>query len=167
MKLNLLPILNFDGKKIHIDEKVSVSPRHDDTFEICAPVEFDGTVQNVGGTIELCGTAEARLNLICDRCGEEYETTLRFALNESFKKADEFSDIDDNPDISMLEGTSIDLDEIIYTNLFLNLPSKQLCSDDCKGLCPICGANLNKTDCGCKSDATDPRFDILDNLLGK
>ena len=88
-------------------------------------------------------------------------------LNERFKKADEFSDVDDNPDISMLEGTSIDLDEIIYTNLFLNLPSKQLCSDDCKGLCPICGGNLNKTDCGCKSDTTDPRFDILDNLLGK
>lgn len=167
MKLNLLPILNFDGKKINIDEKVSVSPRPDDTFDICSPVEFEGSIQNVGGTIELCGDASARLRLTCDRCGEEYDSTLCFSVNESFTKADEFSDVDDNPDILRLTGTTLDLDEIIYTNLFLNLPSKQLCSDNCKGLCPICGTNLNKSDCGCKSETTDPRFDILDSLLGK
>ena len=118
MKLNLLPILNFDGKKIHIDEKVSVSPRHDDTFEICAPVEFDGTVQNVGGTIELCGTAEARLKLFCDRCGEEYETTLRFALNESFKKADEFSTLTTTPIFQCLK-----VHRLTLTRLFIRICS--------------------------------------------
>lgn len=167
MKLNLLPILNFDGKKINIDEKVSVSPHNDDTFEICSPVELKGSVQNVGGTIVLRCDAAARLKLTCDRCGDEYDSVLRFSVNEDFKKADEFSKADENPDISSLTGTTIDLGEIIYTNLYLNLPSKQLCDEDCKGLCPICGANLNKTACGCENDTTDPRFDILDNLLGK
>lgn len=167
MELNLLPILNFDGKKIRINEEISVSLRPGDTFDICSPVSFDGSARNVGGTIELCGDASVHLRLVCDRCGEEYDLTLCFYVNESFKKADEFSGTDDNPDINELTGTAIDLDEILYTNLFLNLPSKQLCREDCKGLCPICGANLNKTVCGCKSETTDPRFDILDNLLGK
>ena len=136
-------------------------------YPISRPVIVEGVVRNRAELLSLELTAYTTLDAVCDRCGKEYETALRFPINESFKKADEFSDVDDNPDISMLEGTSIDLDEIIYTNLFLNLPSKQLCSDDCKGLCPICGGNLNKTDCGCKSDTADPRFDILDNLLGK
>lgn len=166
MELNLLPILNFDGKRMQINENVEVAPRPGDTFSLSSPVRFSAVAQNVGGTIEITGTAEAHLKAVCDRCAEEFELPLVFSFEERFKKLDEFSEDDENPDISPLEGTSVDPEEIIYTNMYMNLPSKFLCSDDCKGLCPVCGKNLNTGVCSCETDSTDPRFDILDKLLG-
>ena len=55
----------------------------------------------------------------------------------------------------------IDLSGPIWETLITALPSRVLCSDDCKGLCPQCGANLNKVTCGCTKDNSDPRFDVL------
>lgn len=165
MELNLLPILNFDGKKIDISENLSLSLSKDDNFQLTAPVRFDGAAANVGGTIEITGTASAAVSLICDRCAESFDTTIEFDIDEAFKKEDEFSKDDENPDVSTFEGTTIDLAELVYTNLYINLPSKFLCHEDCKGLCPVCGNNLNHGSCDCSSENTDPRFDILDKLL--
>lgn len=165
MELNLLSILNFDGKKMNISEDVDLTPSKDDTFSITAPVHIDAVLTNIGGTIELTGNAKADIRMVCDRCAEDYNTAVEFEIAERFKKEDAFSDENEDPDIITLVGTSIDLSEILYTNLFMNLPAKSLCSNDCKGLCPVCGANLNRTECGCNTETTDPRFDILDQLL--
>lgn len=167
MELNLLPILNFDGKRMQINENVEIIPQPGDAFSLSAPVKLSATAENVGGTIEIIGSAEARLTAVCDRCAEEFELPLVFSFEERFKKLDEFSEADENPDISPLDGTAVDISEIIYTNLYMNLPSKLLCSEDCKGLCPVCGKNLNKGSCSCEADTTDPRFDVLDKLLGE
>ena len=57
------------------------------------------------------------------------------------------------------------MDEIVYKNIYMNLPSKKLCKNDCKGLCPKCGKNLNEGDCGCDTREADPRFDALDKFF--
>lgn len=165
MELNLLPILNFDGKKMSISEDVDLTPSKDDTFSVVAPVHIDAVMTNIGGTIELDGCAKADIRMVCDRCAEEYDTAVEFEIAERLKKEDAFSDENEDPDIISFVGTHIDLSEIIYTNLFMNLPTKSLCSDDCKGLCPVCGVNLNRYGCDCNTETTDPRFDILDQLL--
>ncbi len=165
MELNLLPILNFDGRKIDISEDISLTLSDGDNFQLTAPVHFDGTATNVGGTIEIKGRATANAVLVCDRCLESFDSSIEFEIDEAFKKEDEFSGDDENPDISTFVGTTIDLVEIVYANLFMNLPSKFLCRDDCEGLCPVCGKNLNQGDCDCSAENTDPRFDILDKLL--
>ena len=165
MELNLLPILNFDGKKISVSENISLNLSDKDDFQLNAPIHFDMVASNAGGTIELTGHASADVRLFCDRCTEGYDTVIEFEIDERFKKEDAFSDEDENPDIILLTGTAVDLEEILYTTLFMNLPSKKLCSDSCKGLCPVCGNNLNNGECGCSTETTDPRFDILDKLL--
>lgn len=165
MELNLLPILNFEGKKLQISEDVELSENSGDGFSINAPVKFEGVAVNVGGTVELCGNASAVIDVVCDRCVESFEKTIEFPVDEKLKKEDEFSDSEQNPDIIKFKGTTIDLSDIIYSNLYMNIPTKNLCSDDCKGLCPMCGTNLNHGSCSCDDDVTDPRFDILDKLL--
>ncbi len=164
MELNLSPILNFDGKKMEILEEISLPPSENDNFTLKNPICFKGCAQNMGGTIELTGKASATVIFTCDRCTENFERVIDFEIDERLKKEDLFSDNDD-PDIITFSGTAADFDEIIYTNLYMNLPSKNLCKDDCKGLCPVCGKNLNLGDCGCKTQTTDPRFDVLDKLL--
>lgn len=165
MELNLLPILNFDGKKMDISESISYEAASNDDFQITSPITFDGVASNSGGTIELVGNASATLLFVCDRCCEEFEKNIDFHIDERFKKEDAFTKDDENPDIISFSGTSIDLSEILYTNLYMNIPSKRLCSEDCKGLCHVCGKNLNSGSCDCSGEATDPRFDILDKLL--
>ena len=164
MELNLSPILNFDGKKMEIREEVALPPSENDSFSLKNPVCFEGYAQNISRTIELIGKASATVILTCDRCTESFDATIDFEIDERLKKEDLFSENDD-PDIITFSGTSVDFDEIIYTNLYMNLPSKNLCNDNCKGLCPVCGKNLNLGDCGCETQSTDPRFDVLDKLL--
>lgn len=165
MELNLSPILNYDGKKTDISQEVSLTAFPNDTFEMITPVRFDGYMQNIGGTMEICGTASVRLRLTCDRCTDDFISDLGFDINEKFRKGDSLTDTEENPDITKFSGTSICFDDILYSNLYMNLPSKTLCDPDCKGLCPVCGCNLNKNECGCSTKTTDPRFDILDQLL--
>lgn len=165
MELNLLPILNFDGKKMQIKEDVQLKASDNDTFSFGSPIHFEGEAVNVGGTINLTGNGTVDVEFMCDRCTETFEKTIEFELDEALKKEDEFSSSEENSDIIVFSGTSIDFDEILYTNFYMNLPSKTLCSEDCKGLCSVCGKNLNHGDCHCSDNNTDPRFDILDKLL--
>ena len=63
------------------------------------------------------------------------------------------------------ENNSLDIDQIAEMALLLWLPAKQLCREDCKGLCPICGADRNEVDCGCDTRRVDPRLEGLKKLL--
>ena len=67
-------------------------------------------------------------------------------------------------DFSTYDGDRIDLDEIVREQILLALPTRQLCAEDCKGLCPSCGANLNEKACGCEQQQTDPRWSALEAL---
>lgn len=165
MEINLLPILNYEGKRLDIDETLTIENRFGDAFQILEPITVTGQMVNIGGSLELDAKGEAKLRLVCDRCLEEFEQVLPFVIQERFKKAESDGAAEPNPDIVMLEGDTVALDALIYDAVVMHLPSKVLCDEDCKGLCPSCGQNLNQGDCKCDTRPTDPRFDILDKLL--
>lgn len=166
MQIDITQIKNYEGKQISIDCSLDLKLNELDSFTAVKPVEIHGVIRNFGGTIELDAKAHTRLKMICDRCASEFERDIDFNISESFKEA-ENGDVDGedlNPDITYFTGDTIDLDEWVYTDLILSLPGKCLCSDDCKGLCPTCGTNLNEGECSCDTRPSDPRFDVLDGL---
>ena len=63
------------------------------------------------------------------------------------------------------EGDGLDLEELVIADVILSMPAKLLCREDCKGLCPTCGINLNKESCGCDKKKVDPRLEALRALL--
>jgi uncharacterized protein len=71
----------------------------------------------------------------------------------------------DELDVTYLEDDQINTDQLLRENLLLSLPLQPLCRDDCRGLCPRCGANLNQEPCGCERPPADPRMDALRKLL--
>ena len=75
-------------------------------------------------------------------------------------------DAEDAPELFALESDAVDLDEVLETLFVLDMDSKFLCREDCKGLCAQCGANLNDGPCGCKKPI-DPRLAVLEQLLDK
>ena len=122
----------------------------------------EGTVFNEAGILRLTGTVTAEMRCICDRCGEEFESTKVTELEATIVEEDTGVD----PELFILDGDSIDIDEIVSTLFILDMETKFLCREDCKGLCTRCGKNLNLGPCGCRKQL-DPRFAVLEQLLDK
>jgi uncharacterized protein len=165
MELNLLPILNCEGKRLPIDTTLQLELHPEDNFRLLKPVSVTGQIVNIGGSLELNAEGSANLSLTCDRCAESFEAQIPFRIEERFKKEDASGEDETNPDITLLTGTVIDLAELAYDALVLSIPTKVLCMEDCKGICLSCGQNLNQGACGCDDRPIDPRFDVLDQLL--
>lgn len=131
---------------------------------IVRPVLAQGSVVNHAGALVLNGTARSELDLVCDRCGKEFSREKVVALDMLL--ADELEQEDSEDEIFLLDGNELDLDELVTTALVLAMDTKNLCSEDCKGLCAKCGADLNLGPCGCRPEV-DPRLAALAQLLDK
>jgi len=125
------------------------------------PFQVSGYAVNVAGALELRGEVQVDMTCTCDRCMTPFrvEKTLPVTAYLAETLTDE-----ENPDIFLLEKGAADLDEIFTTAFLLGLESKVVCSEDCAGLCPICGVNLNEGPCACNKEV-DPRLAALQQLL--
>lgn len=135
----------------------------DDGVTLTGRWEHHERILHVVGEVTL--TLKAR----CDRCGEPVEQILRCDFVEDFTNVPEKADEEANAGedgIHAFSGDEIDLFPYAERVIYLNEPMKILCKDDCKGLCPECGANRNENECSCKKSAVDPRLAVLADLLG-
>lgn len=114
------------------------------------------------GVFRLEAQVTAPVETHCARCGAPvaYQKELELSLAVVRGAGEQ-----DAEDAYQAEGDSLDLDEIIREQLILNLEMTVLCKEDCKGLCPRCGQNLNLGDCGCQRAEPDPRLAKLQQLL--
>ena len=101
------------------------------------------------------------MRCVCDRCGKRFDRVKDLPLDAALTANPEE---DDDPEIFPLEGDAIDLDEVLSTCFVLDMEAKCLCRDDCAGLCPTCGADLNLGQCNCQQPR-DPRMAVLEQLL--
>jgi len=101
---------------------------------------------------------------ICGRCLEPFVREERaFLSGKLVKKTDDIME-DEEGEIIYYTDEKLDLTEEIITMVYLSLPMKPLCKEDCKGICPQCGANLNVQECNCIAEDIDPRFAVLKDL---
>ena len=130
----------------------------------CAPVKVQGWLKGSPTSVELSGTVCYTMTMPCDRCFEM--TTQEREMPFFHVLVRELSDEEDEDgQFVLVPDESLDLEQLLTEDILLDVPSKFLCSPDCKGLCPVCGKNLNQGDCGCKQDTVDPRLAILKSLL--
>jgi uncharacterized protein len=142
----------------------------EEDFRVAAPVSLTFDIFKDKQQFRLVGRVETTLELPCSRCLEPFtlpvEQTfdLRYqphALNagEGEREIEE-----DDLTTAFYEDDEIDLGQLMREQFYLALPMKPLCADDCKGLCPVCGTNLNRGACGCKRGWDDPRMAALREL---
>ena len=164
MQLNFMNLFNFDNEVIKINEKLKFNDFEYGTYK---PLKNGVNVQ--GKAYCKADVVYMDLNVsfdffgICDRCAEEFERNYSFDLNKVVVQKLENED-DDFDDFIVIENGVLDLGDYIYQEIQLFLPQKMLCSEECKGLCPKCGKNLNKEECSCKKEV-DPRMATLLQLL--
>ena len=123
------------------------------------PVTVCGDIKNVSGVLYLSAQCKASFVTQCGRCLEDVRETIEFSLNEQLSKQPSCEDV------IIIDSSELDLDELVISNLCSELPINYLCSEDCKGLCHVCGCNLNHTTCDCEDDYIDPRLAALKNFL--
>ena len=164
MLLGLSKIIDSPGASVSFSTSVDLSDlRYGITQPVSEPVLAQGTVRNTAGVLVMKGNVTTTIHGICDRCATEFSREIDFPIDAVL--VTELSN-EENEDewVFPLVGDSADLDDIVRTVFVLNLDSKLLCKDDCKGLCCRCGKNLNDGPCSCEKEI-DPRWAALKQLL--
>lgn len=142
-----LPPLDFSGEDIVFD----------------GPVKAELVVSNNGKVMAVEGMAEGKLELSCSRCLKHFSFDFKVPVDEKYSLAQE----GEKEEIQTFAGDFIDITPEVLNSILLALPMKAVCSEGCKGLCPVCGANLNQGRCGCATEDIDLRFSVLKELLEK
>ena len=164
MRLNLRDIIHVPGAAVPFDFTLDLT--QEEFFgeqPITQPVYVTGRVKNSADVLVLEGQAKSVLDYTCDRCMGRFSREKTVKL--SYMLAEEMEGEEDG-EIVLLDDGEIDIGDLAYTAFILDMDTKHLCSEDCKGLCPGCGANLNQEDCRCKKQV-DPRWAALEQLLNK
>ncbi len=164
MKLDLRELIATPGKSAGFEFELPTDGLDfDGVLGFTTPVTVRGSVHNHAGLLELRAVLSADMLCQCARCLKEFPRTLR--LETAAYLAGELQD-EDNEDYYLLTDGVADLEEIARDALIFNFEPRILCRDDCKGLCPKCGKDLNEGPCDCGEDR-DPRMLPLRQLLEK
>jgi uncharacterized protein len=137
-----------------------------------APVDAEVSLTRKGDSrVFVRGFLKTEVKLVCDRCVSKYgfliDVDFHLVLEVSSKESWQIREIEcsgTDLDTVLLEKPMVDLGDILRQQLYLSLPEKLICSEQCKGLCPQCGANLNKKVCSCVAEEKESPFALLAKL---
>ncbi|MBO0893116.1 MAG: DUF177 domain-containing protein [Acidimicrobiales bacterium] len=125
-----------------------------------AEVAVEALVEVIQGGVLVSGTVEAPWEAQCRRCLEAARGQVRVRVRELYSPQAS----PDDEDVYPLAGEQLDLEPLARDAVLLELPLAPLCSEGCRGLCPVCGVDRNRVTCACVSDQLDPRWAALDVL---
>jgi len=140
---------------------------HGAEFRQTAPLKLDATAELLGTEIRIRGHLATRLEASCDRClgnveipvGSDFD--LFYRPMESIAKEEEIEVPTGEMEIGFYSGDGIELADVATEQVILSVPMKVFCGAECRGLCPVCGANRNLTDCACAPPLQDSPFASL------
>ncbi len=170
MLINLSDVFNTPGKVLEVKVEPELAA-YDGGYgeyelETSEPIVFKFSCTDKGKAF-ISGNVRMSFQGSCDRCLKEVSIPLDFNIEREcaspeFKAEEE----DDDEELhSFMEGYSIDTETLLHDEITVNWPVKILCREDCKGLCPVCGHDLNEGDCGCDTFVPDPRMAAIFDKL--
>ena len=118
-------------------------------------------------TLFIRGAVDVTLSIPCGRCLEEVPTQICFDIDKKLDITEGALVDDEMEENDYLIGFELDVDKLVYAEILVNWPMKVLCKEDCEGICKVCGANLNKGDCGCQRTELDPRMAAIQDIFSK
>ncbi len=168
MLVNLSDVLTSEGKQLSMDISLEmtefVSGR--ESFEVVekSPVHLQLTnIEKEKARIE--GSVTLTFRTVCDRCLTEVPTRMELQFDRVVASPEVSEEDDKLDDLSFMEGYQLNVETFVYNEIIGNWPAKILCKEDCKGLCPVCGQNLNVKDCGCDTFVPDPRMAVIQDIF--
>jgi DUF177 domain-containing protein len=170
----LLDLNKLHGPREHVERTLppSALDPQDPEYRVSAPVALTMDVAKAGEAVfSVTGEVRTRLELTCSRCLEPFDVPVDAAFELRYvPQAENIGEgereiAEDDLITAYYRGGMLDIGDLLREQFQLALPMKPLCNDACQGLCPECGANLNRTECGCSPVWEDSRLAPLKNLL--
>lgn len=140
-------------------------------YRVTGPVHLEFDITRSENRYHVVGRVAASLELACSRCAESFawpvnaEFDLTYLPQSANAGEGELEVAEEDLGVAYYDEETIDLGQLMREQFYLAMPMKPLCSEQCKGLCPQCGANLNHGECGCEPSWADPRLEPLRRLL--
>jgi len=140
---------------------------NDQILGLDAPFRVRAKVSRAADKFLIQGTIRGGIQIRCDRCLEPFHRELEAPFHVYLVVPRESSDqeeielLDDDMEVDFIKGDTIDLSEIVREQVYLSLPMRSICKESCRGLCPVCGANLNESSCLCREPEGHPAFSKL------
>lgn len=150
MILQLREIFQIEG--MHLPVSYEITPEELSEvrgYTFASPVAVSGEFYNRAGIVTLKYTVSCTLDVVCDRCLTELKRDYSYDFSHTVVPSLQ-SEGDIYDTYLVAQHDSIDMNETAISDLLLMLPTKMLCREDCKGLCDICGCNLNERTCNCR-----------------
>lgn len=148
MKLMLRELFETESLTRQFECEVQMDDRHLPAgFSLSKPISLKGEATNRAGVVVIDYRVKAPFDLVCDRCLTEFERVFEYDFSHTIVRS--LNSDKDSDEYIVCENDTLDLNDLAISDLLLTLPTKILCRDDCKGLCPVCGGNLNDGSCEC------------------
>lgn len=164
MVIDLSEIIRDINAKINLDDDIDVGNTEfmGEMFTFSKPLHINGVITNNTKSLELSAEVTGEMGVLCARCRKPLTVPVNFKISEVImqENGEEIND-----EVLIISGEEIDINDVILTNFLMNVGGKYLCSEDCKGLCTKCGADLNLGECGCDNDDIDPRWAKLAEIM--
>ena len=167
MLINLTDVFTSEGKVrresfTYEPETVAYSGFE---YPILSKTDAELEFQNIGsGRILLKGTMELDLEIPCDRCLQPVRTTIHVPMECELASPEVTEQSEDADEQSFMVGYEFDVAAFIESEISFNMPTKVLCKPECKGICKVCGKNLNEGDCGCDQFVPDLRMAAIKDI---
>ena len=161
MQIHLSDISSSEGKSQHysVAFEMDTITFQQGTFPVLAKEPVELTITNTGDRVlELEGSGLVTVGIPCDRCLEEVEVPFDLSIVQKLVTPDRADQDALEEQEAFMEGYSLNIDSLIDNEITTSWPMKVLCRPDCKGLCPVCGKDLNTGACGCDTFVPDPRM---------
>lgn len=144
---------------------------NDERANLIAATSVAGTASRKGEQVRVSGKLTGTAEVGCDRCLRPVALPLAIEFDVQYIPAEiargvaeNIELLDEDLNASVYDDGAVDIDELVREQVLLTLPLRILCQEDCKGLCPTCGADLNTETCGCEQREIDPRWAALADL---
>ncbi len=165
MLIDLSDIIRDYGGKLVISEDFNMGEVEfmGEEFSFIDFCHIEGTIVNNTKSLELKAKVSGKAMVHCARCQKPIEIDASFPVSEILMRED--APVSEDDDVVTYSGNSVELSEAITNSFLMSLSGKYLCREDCKGLCPHCGTDLNEHECGCNRDIIDPRLEKLAEIM--
>ena len=170
MLVNLSDVLTSEGKTISEEIAVDMTAFSNgtDTYQIKEkpPVAF--TFTNIGeGKARVEGSGRFVFAAMCDRCLTDVDVPMELSFDRVVFSPEKLAEDEDAEadDQTFMDGYQLDTEAFVHDEIIVNWPVKILCKDDCRGVCPVCGQNLNERECGCDTFVPDPRMAAIQDIF--
>jgi len=152
-------------KDVHLDNYFSSSNKHNgETDDFTFPIFVHINLEKNERQVLLNSSVETKKNSLCDRCADAFELQILGTYDAVYKYDDRNATIDNEKEDFILlsrDHPLIDLTEDIRQTILVSIPMKNLCNENCLGLCSHCGKNFNMESCLCKNEIIDERWSSL------